>query len=195
MPAHDSSSHRDRSRRVAPIWPVVVSILTLVGCSDIHLSGAPPEYRFMQRQHRETYGITEADMTRLQFSVSTKVIAQDVDEPGAEGLLLVPAGTPGRAIAAGPRWIRLQFQKGGEGVVFLANPATYRDTTYLLATEADGGDGYRQVRDVPDHVIQTGGRRYRIVEGWDAELLVDGDTLKKLVETRRTVHGQRIPED
>jgi hypothetical protein len=192
MPAYDSQ----RPRRVAPIWPALVSIATLVGCSDIHLSGAPPEYRFMQRQHRETYGITEADMARLQFSVSNRVVAQDVDTPGAEGLILVPAGTPGRAIAAGPRWIRVQFQKGGEGVVFLANPATYRDTTYVLATEAaDSGDGYRQVRDIPDHVIQTGGRRYRIVEGWDAELLVDGDTLKKLVETRRTVAGQRIPED
>ena len=192
MPAHDPQ----RPRRVAPFWPALVSILTLVGCSDIHLSGAPPEYRFMQRQHRETYGITEADMARLQFSVSSRVIAQDVDTPGAEGLVLVPAGTPGRAIAAGPRWIRVQFQKAGEGVVFLANPATYRDTTYVLATEAaDSGDGYRQVRDLPDHVIQTGGRRYRIVEGWDAELLVDGDTLKKLVETRRTVAGQRIPED
>jgi hypothetical protein len=149
----------------------------------------------MQRQHRETYGITEADMTRLQFSVSERVIAQDVDMPGAEGLLLVPAGTPGRAIAAGPRWIRVQFQKGGQGVVFLANPATYRDTTYLLATEADNADGYSQVRDVPDHVIQAGGRRYRLVQGWDAELLVDGDTLKKLIETRRTVAGQKIPED
>jgi hypothetical protein len=44
-------------------------------------------------------------------------------------------------------------------------------------------------------VLRAGGRRYRVVEGWDAELLVDGDTLKKLVESRPTVAGQRIPED
>ena len=190
MPANDSSSYPKRSRGVArPIWPALASILALVGCSDMQ------PYRFMQRQHRETYGIEQADMARLQFFVSGRVIAQDVDTPGAEGLVLVAAGTPGRAIAAGPRWIRVQFQKGGEGVVFLANPATYRDTAYALATEADGGDGYRQVRDVPDHVLQAGGRRYRIVEGWDAELLVDGKTLQKLVEGRRHVEGQRIPGD
>ena len=132
-------------------------------------------------------------MTRLQFFVSTKIVAHDLDTPGAEGLVLVNAGTPGRAIAAGPRWIRVQFQEGGQGVVFLANPATSRDTAYALATEADGGDGYRQVRDVPDHVLQAGGRRYRIVDGWDAELLVDGETLQKVVEGRRHVEGQKIP--
>ena len=189
MPAHDSSSYPKRSPRVARLkWPALVSILALVGCSDMQ------PYRFMQRQHRETYGIEERDMTRLQFFVSTKVIAQDLDTPGAAGLLLVGAGTPGRAIAAGPRWIRVQFQEGGQGVVFLANPATSRDTAYALATEADSGDGYRQVRDVPGHVLQAGGRRYRIVEGWDAELLVDGETLQKLVEGRRHVEGHRIDD-
>jgi hypothetical protein len=191
MPAHGSSSRRNRSRNVAAL----ASILAFVSCSDIHLSGAPPEYRFMQRQHRETYGIEEADMARLQFFVSSRIIAQDLDTPGSEGLVLVPAGTPGRVIAAGPRWIRVQFQEGGPGVVFLANPTTYSDTSYFLATEADGADGYRQVKDVPDHVLRHGGRRYRIVEGWNAELIVDGDKLKKLVESRRHVEGQRIPED
>ena len=189
MPAHDSS-YREFSRRGArPIWPALALILALVGCSDMQ------PYRFMQRQHRETYAIEAPDMTRLQFFVSTKVVAHDLDAPGAEGLVLVSAGTPGRAIAAGPRWIRVQFQEGGQGVVFLANPATHRDTAYALATETDGGDGYRHVRDVPDHVLQAGGRRYRIVEGWDAELLVDGDTLHKLVEGRRHVEGQRISDD
>jgi hypothetical protein len=88
----------------------------------------------------------------------------------------------------------VRFQEGGQGVVFLADPAARGDTGYALATESDGADGYRLVRDVPDHVLRAGGRRYRIVEGANAHLRVDDEMLRKLVASRRHVEGQRVPE-
>ena len=191
MPTLDALFH---PRTVRSTWPALVVVLALVGCADLHIGCAPSETRFMHRQHRETYAINEQDLERLQFSVSSKVIAHDLDAPGAEGVVLVPAGTPGLAIASGPRWIRVRFQKGGQGVVFLADPAARGDTGYALATESDGADGYRLVRDVPDHVLRVGGRRYRIIEGDYTELLVDDDMLRKLIAERRRVEGERIPE-
>ena len=189
MPAHEPLS----LVRYCP-WAAVVRSTWLA--AGLMLVGCGPQIQplFMQKQHRELYAINEQDLARLQFYVSTKVVAHDLDAPGAQGVVLVDAGTPGIAIGAGPRWIRVRFQKGGQGVVFLADPAARGDTGYALATESDGADGYRLVRDVPDHVLRVGDRRYRIVEGANAHLRVDDKTLQKLVAGRRHVEGQRVPE-
>ena len=162
--------------------------LSLTGCSSI------PPSRFMHQQHRETYAMTEADLEQLQFFVSTKVIAHDLDASGPQSVVLVEAGTPGLAVASGPRWIRVRFQEEGAGVVFLADPSARADSQYTLATEADRGGGYQLVRLTKDRILRAGGHRYHIVEGANAHLVVDPETLKKVIGARRQVEGQRLPE-
>jgi hypothetical protein len=162
--------------------------LALVGC------GAAHQTRFLRKQHYEMYGIGERDLAQLQFFVSNKVVAHALDTPGAAGVLLMETGTPGVTVGAGPDWIRVRFQQGGQGVVFLADPSTSGGTGYALATEVDGVDGYRLVRDVPDRILTVGGRRYQVVQGAHAQLMVDTDQLRKLVAQRPHVQGQRIPE-
>jgi hypothetical protein len=162
--------------------------LTLAGC------GPTPPTRFLKKQHYEMYGIGERDLAQLQFFVSNKVIGHALDAPGAAGVLVMEPGTPGVAVGTGPNWIRVRFQQGGEGVVFLADPSASGGTGYALATEVDGADGYRLVRYVPDKILTVGGRRYQVVKGAHAELMVDTDQLRKLVAARPHVQGQRIPE-
>lgn len=150
-----------------------------------------PPGRFYHHGHRQAYAIDEAELQHLQFFVSTKVVAHDLGAQGPGSVILVEEGTPGVAVAAGPNWIRVRFQAGGEGVVFLA-PAARVESSYMLATEAEDGSGYRLVRNEPDHVLRTGARRYRILSGADAALLVDAGDLKNLIEKERThVEGQR----
>ena len=162
--------------------------LALAGC------GAAPQSRFLQKQHREMYAIGERDLEQLQFFVSNEVIAHALDTPGAAGVLLMDPGTPGVAVGAGPNWIRVRFQQGGQGVVFLADPSARGGTGYALATEVDGADRYRLVRDVPDKILSVGGRRFQVVKGTHAELMVDTDKLRKLIAERPHVQGQRVPE-
>lgn len=163
---------------------LLMALPLLASCST-----SPPP-RFMHQMHREAYAIGEGDFPRLQFYVSNRVIAHDLSAQGPGSVILMNRETPGLAVASGSNWIRVRFQPGGEGVVFLVNPAARGDTGYTLATEVDGGSGYRLVRDVPDRILQVGDRRYRIVEGAEAYLLVDRDDLEKLVERRRHVTGQ-----
>jgi uncharacterized protein YceK len=162
--------------------------LLLAGCSSV------PPTRFMHQQHREAYAMEQADLEELQFYVSTKVIAHELDASGPQSVVLVEAGTPGLAVASGPRWIRVRFQEGGDGVVFLADPTARADSQYTLATEVEGG-GYQLVRLTKNRILQTGGRRFLIVEGTGAHLLVDSGTLKKVIGERRQVEGQRLDED
>ena len=160
----------------------------IVGCA----SNPPP--RFMHQQHREAYQMTEADLEQLQFYVSTKVIAHDLDSPGPLGVVLVDAGTPGLAVSSGPRWLRVSFTEDGSGVVFLAEPSTRSDSQYTLATETPGG-GYQLVRTTKDRILRIGNRRFAIIEGSNAYLTVDPETLKNVIGERRQIEGNRLPDD
>jgi hypothetical protein len=75
--------------------------------------------------------------------------------------------------------------------VFLANPATsYRDN-HIRARHRHRWRGRLPPGPGPPRPRASHrGRRYRIVDGWDAELLVDGKTLQKVVESRRHVRGR-----
>jgi len=167
----------------------VLATLLIVGCA----SNPPP--RFMHQQHREAYQMTEDDLEQLQFYVSTKVIAHDLDAPGPQGVVLVDAGTPGLAVASGPRWIRVSFTEEGSGVVFFAEPTNRGDSQYTLATEVEGGKGYQLVRTTKDRILRVGKRRFAIIEGTSAYLTVDPDTLKRVTGERHQVEGNRLPDD
>ena len=160
----------------------------IVGCA----SNPPP--RFMNQQHRQAYSMTEADLEQLQFYTSTKIIAHDLDSPGPQGVVLVDEGTPGLAVASGPNWIRVSFTEEGSGVVFLAEPSNRGgDSQYTLATETQGG-GYQLVRTTKDRILRIGNRRFAIIEGANAYLTVDPDTLKKVIGERRQIEGNRLED-
>jgi hypothetical protein len=171
-------------RRPPTAWVVLALTVAVAAC------GTKPG-RFYHLGHRKAYAIEDAELRGLQFYVSTKVVAHDLNAQGAQSVILVEEGTPGVAVAAGSNWIRVRFQAGGEGVVFLA-PAAGSDSSYFLATEAEDGSGYRLVRNEPDRTLRDGSRRYRIVSGSEAVLLVDAGDLTDLIEKNRThVQGER----
>jgi hypothetical protein len=160
----------------------------IVGCA----STPPP--RFMNQQHRQAYSMTEADLEQLQFYTSTKIIAHDLDSPGPQGVVLVDEGTPGLAVASGPNWIRVSFTEEGSGVVFLAEPSNRGgDSQYTLATETEGG-GYQLVRTTKDRILRIGSRRFAIIEGANACLTVDPNTLKNVIGERRQLEGNRLED-
>jgi hypothetical protein len=180
-----------RAQRLSLLLTVV-----LAGCGTFSaLRGSYPPQRFMHQQFREAYAINEEDLERLQFFVSQQVIAHDLDATGPQSVILVEAGTPGVAVASGPRWIRVAFQEDGSGVVFLAEPSNRSDSQYTLATEVPGREGYQLVRKTKDRVLRSGTRRFAIVEGAGAYLTVDGDSLEKVIGERRKIEGQRVPDE
>ena len=175
---------------------LVVLALVLGGCGTFAaLRGSYPPQRFMHQQFREAYALNEGDLEQLQFFVSQKVIAHDLDATGPQSVVLVEAGTPGVAVASGPRWVRVAFQEDGSGVVFLAEPSNKSDSQYTLATEVPGREGYQLVRKTKDRVLRSGNRRFAIVEGAGAYLTVDGDSLEKVIGERRKVEGREVPDE
>jgi hypothetical protein len=111
---------------------VVVLFFLLVGCSS-----EPTTFPFLNNTHRQAYSVNEDDLKKVQFYVSTDIVAQ-VKDPGATQSFLVPRLTPGVVTAAGPNWIKVSFRKGGADVPFVADPNQY-DSRYYIASEVEGG--------------------------------------------------------
>jgi hypothetical protein len=172
--------------RLRATWIALALLPAVVGCAK------SPKILLLEHQHVEAYSLTQQDLERLQLYASSEVVAQDVDAaPGAEGVVLMDTGTPGVAVGSGQNWIRVRFQKGYDGVVFLADPTTGGNPGYALATEDQGG-GYSFVQKDDDRILRLGGRRYRVAIGAHSSLLVDRDQLKKLIDSRPHVQGQRV---
>ena len=102
------------------------------------------------------------------------------------------SGTKGAVTEVGPNWLRVSFQEGGPGVLFVSDTGKPEDR-YWLATTAEGLPGVYKVKDLPDKVLENQGRRYKVVQGADAYLLLDRKDFDKLVEGRQHIKGRAVP--
>jgi hypothetical protein len=164
---------------------VVVLFLLLVGCSS-----DPTTFPFLNNTHRQAYSVNEDDLKKVQFYVSTDIVAQ-VKDPGATQSFLVPGMTPGVVTAAGPNWIKVSFRKGGADVPFVADPNQY-DSRYYIASEVEGGKNFKRVTEVPGKVFTYKGTPLTLVSGADAMLLLDWDSWEKVVATRKVTGGRVV---
>jgi hypothetical protein len=148
---------------------------------------------FYNVAHRTQYAMSDADLERLQFYISKDVIVHSQPAPGlpTESVIILPKGTPGVAIDAGPDWIRVRFGKGGTGVQFLTDASKPEDL-YWVATEVEGKSGLYKLSMLPRKVLLHQGQRYLVVEGSDAYLLVDKKDLEKFIKSRTHVEGQTV---
>jgi hypothetical protein len=164
---------------------VVALLFLLVGCSS-----DPTTFPFLNNTHRQAYSLNEDDLKKVQFYVSTEVMAQ-VKEPGATQSFLVPSLTPGVVTAAGPNWVKVSFRKGGADVPFVADP-NQNDSRYYIASEVDGGKNFKRVTEVPGRVFTYKGTPLTLVSGADAMLLLDWDSWEKIAATRKVTGGREV---
>jgi len=162
---------------------MVATIFFLASCST-------PPVAFQNASHRQTYSLNVDDLKKLQFYISTDVVAQYQDATGTKSLLLTRL-TPGVATDAGPNWIKVSFREGGVDVPFIADPNQY-DGRYWIATEVEGSKGFKRIYELPDRVFLYKGIPYKVVSGADAVLLFDLDGWKRVVETRKTTEGRQV---
>jgi hypothetical protein len=161
---------------------LVAAVVSLSACS-----GAPKKMNFLHSSVRETYLIQPAELKALQFYISENVLAQ-----GDGDVVLVASGTKGAVTEVGPNWLRVSFQEGGPGVLFVSDTGKPEDR-YWLATTAEGLPGVYKVKDLPDKVLENQGRRHKVVQGADAYLLLDRKDFDKLVEGRQHIKGRAVP--
>lgn len=157
----------------------------LTGCSSV-----PKAIPFQNITHRELYSLTEEDLKKVQFYISTDVVAQYQDATGGKSVL-VSKLTPGVVTAAGQNWVKVSFREGGANVPFITDPKQH-DGRYWLATEVKGSKEFKEVAEVPGHVFLYNGTPLRIVSGADALLLIDTESWKKVVESRKATEGRRV---
>lgn len=164
-------------------WLIAAVFSLLVGCSS-----APP-IAFQNNSHRQTYSLNLQDLEKLQFYISTDVVAQYQDATGTKSLLL-PKMTPGVATGAGPNWIKVSFREGGVDLPFIADPKEY-DGRYWIATEVEGTKDFKRIANLPEQSFVYKGVRYQMVSGSEAILLMDWEGWKRVVETRKVTEGRR----
>jgi hypothetical protein len=163
----------------------VALVFFLVGCSS-----SPTTLPFQNYTHRQALSLSEDDLKKVQFYVSTAVVAQ-VKEPTATQSFVVPMLTPGVVTAAGPNWLKVNFREGGAEVPFVADP-NVNDSRYYIASEVEGGKSFKRVTEVPGKVFIFKGTQLNLVSGADAMLLVDWDSWHKVAETRKVTEGRRV---
>jgi len=162
---------------------MVATIFFLASCST-------PPVAFQNASHRQTYSLNVDDLKKLQFYISTDVVAQYQDATGTKSLLLTRL-TPGVATDAGPNWIKVSFREGGVDVPFVADPNQY-DARYWIATEVEGSKDFKRIYDLSDRFFLYKGIRYKVVSGADAVLFFDLAEWKRLVENRRVTEGRQV---
>ena len=168
-------------------WLIAALFFLLVGCSS-----APTTFPFLNNTHRQAYSLNEDDLRKVQFYVSTDIVAQ-VKDPGATQSFVVPRLTPGVVTAAGPNWIKVSFRKGGADVPFVADP-NQNDSRYYLASEVEGGRALKRVTEVPGRVFIYKGTPLTLVSGADAMLLLDVSSWEAVAERRKVTEGRRVGE-
>jgi hypothetical protein len=174
-------SMRQRSNRGVLM---VAIVFFLAGCSS------SPPIAFQNTSHRQTYSLNLEELKKVQFYISSDVVAQYQDATGTKSLLL-NRFTPGVATDAGANWIKVSFTEGGIDVPFIADPNQY-DGRYWIATEIEGSKDFKRIYELRDRVFLYKGIRYKVVSGADAVLLFDLDGWKKIVETRKVTEGRQV---
>ena len=172
---------RQRSHRG---FLIVAIIFLLSSCSST------PPIAFQNTSHRQTYSLNLGDLEKLQFYISTDVVAQYQDATETKSLLLARL-TPGVATGAGPNWIKVSFREGGVDIPFITDPNQY-DGRYWIATEVEGSQDFKRISELPDRFFLYKGIRYKVVSGADAMLLFDVEGWKRVVETRKVTEGRQV---
>jgi len=152
-------------------WLLVALFALLASC-------AAPPIAFQNNSHRQNYSLDLQDLEKLQFFISTDVVAQYQDATGTKSLLL-PRMTPGVATGA-----------GGADIPFIAEPNEY-DGRYWIASEVEGTKDFKKIAGLPEKTFVYKGVRYQMVSGSEAILLVDWEGWKRVVETRKVSEGRR----
>ena len=165
---------------------VLIAGFLLAGC-------AAPKQTFLHKSHRSVYGIGDEEIQKLQFYTQRAVLAHAISADGtvsAEDVVIVPAHTPGVVKEVGPHWLRVAFQPGGSGVIFLASDRN-EDSVYKLATEVEGKSGYYRLEGMRDPILLYDGRRYRIIDGAGNYLQISQKEFDQIVKSREHVKGVR----
>jgi len=148
---------------------------------------------FLDRTHRSNFALQPAELKGVQFYVSDDILAHELGPSGTlEGpdhVFVIERGTPGAVTDAGPHWLRVSFGPA-DGVLFVADPDAKPDSVYLLASDADAGQTPRRVKDMDDKVVRVGARRFRVIYGASARLLIDDRDLSRLIEARPHLQGR-----
>jgi hypothetical protein len=171
--------------RTSRSWP----LLGLV----FWLACGPHGQLFLDREHRENFALQPAELQKVQFYVSEQIVAHELGasgQPMAPGqVLVVESGTGGVVTDVGPHWLRVSFGPG-PGVFFVADPTVRPDALYLLGTQpADGGPPVQLLRD-REPVLYLGDRRFRVIYGATARLLIDNGDLEDLIRARPHIRGR-----
>jgi hypothetical protein len=164
---------------------LLLASLASTGC------GTHTEF-FLNRAHRTNYALETEELQSLQFYISTDVLAHEIgtkSEGTRTSVYVVKRDTPGVVTEAGPTWLRVSFGPT-RGAPFVALPDEDEDAWYWLATEVEGEQGFRRVRDLDDKVVVVDGRRFRLAYGSSARLLVNSKDLRKLIEKRAHAPGR-----
>jgi hypothetical protein len=167
-------------------WLMPALLALLAGCSSVD------PIAFQNTSHRQIYSLNLEDLEKLQFYISTDVVAQYQDASGTKSLL-VPRLTPGVVTSAGPDWLKVSFKDGGADVPFLADLTQY-DPRYWIASEVEGSKDFKRIAQLPGESFIYKGTQYTLVSGADAYLLFDWESWKKVVETRVVTEGRRVGE-
>ena len=177
----------DSIKKLTIGWLLILpGLVLLIGCSSVR------PIPFQNMSHRQIYSLKLEDLQKLQFYVSSDVVAQYQDATGIKSLL-VPRLTPGVATGEGPNWIKVSFREGGIDVPFITD-LNQPDGYYWIASEIDGGKEIKRIRDLPDKSIVHQGIRYKLASEDDVMLLVDWTTWNRVIETRKVTEGRRVGE-
>ncbi len=167
-------------------WTLALACLVASACAT------PPEV-LLQRAHRENFALQPDELRRASYYVSDRIVAHELSGDGTatrpDQVLVLEPETPGALVDVGPNWLRVSFDRG-PGVLFVSRPEVRPDSVYQLASDPEPGQEPRRVSDIEDRTASVGGRRYKLIYGAEARLLIDSQVLHEIIESRQRARGR-----
>src|SRR5215813_63000 len=166
-----------------PAWIAVIALLVMVSCASSY------KIVFLDRTYRQNLSLEDAELTNLQFYISTNVLLQ-YDGPAGKKSIFLQEETPGVGTAVGPNWLKVSFREGGADVPFVVDSQGKYDV-YSVATELPGQAGFPMIKDLPQKVFYYNGTPYQVLYGDRAFLQVEDKKLQQLLKKRMATQGRR----
>jgi hypothetical protein len=165
----------------------------LGGCAALLVACAAAPEALLHRAHREYFALQPAELEHARYFVSERIVAHELvegsDAATPSRVLVLETDTPGAVTEVGPDWLRVSFDRG-PGVLFLARPEGTSDSWYQLASDPQPGMQPRRVSEIADSIAKVGERRYKVIYGAEARLLIDAEALQQMLEARPRARGR-----
>ncbi|MGH8659543.1 MAG: hypothetical protein ACREV4_14010 [Gammaproteobacteria bacterium] len=185
----------DADKRWLRTTTLLLGAVLVTGCATT--SGLIP----FTHDLRHVHGLNNEDLMKLQYYLAEPIVLYRSDVSGGSTVtdgrlitqgdsvvdeIVVNEGTPGIAIDAGETWVVISFEQGASALPFSSDEARRAEWSGIYSlSSSDWNNGIG--------TVEYDGKSYSAIrDSGFAYLLIDKESLSKVVKNKRSLEGRLL---